>query len=354
MNIFVNKILYMTVLIFIGFLFVYILKVAFVFFLPFILAYIISKLMNPLKTIFVKKFHIPTRLASFITILFILSLVLIILIWLINMLIPKLAMLTTDLPKLGNSIYISLTSAIDRIEEYLNIDQDFFDEIFKNFMDFVVTSATTFSKNLIKSLLDFLTFIPNLFFYTFVTLIAVYFISNDLEIIQKKANTLINKNNFISNLNKTFKKDLLIILKAYIKSQGVLMLITFFITSAGLVFLGYKYAILFAIGISILDAFPIFGTGTVFIPWSLIELLNENYKIAAFLIVIFLIASITRQILQPKLLSIQMNINPLLVLISIYVGIKLLGVFGIILGPLFLIIIASSYDIIKNSYFKTD
>ena len=71
MNIFVNKVLYISALIFIGCLFVYIFKVAFVFFLPFILAYIISKLMNPLKNICVKKFHIPNRLASFITMLII-------------------------------------------------------------------------------------------------------------------------------------------------------------------------------------------------------------------------------------------------------------------------------------------
>ncbi|MEA3424077.1 MAG: AI-2E family transporter, partial [Bacillota bacterium] len=82
-----------------------------------------------------------------------------------------------------------------------------------------------------------------------------------------------------------------------------------------------------------------------------IEILNSYYQMALFLLVIYLVATITRQILQPKILSTQIGINPLLTLISIYVGIRLLGVFGIILGPIILILVASIYKIFKNTNF---
>ncbi|MCK5763608.1 MAG: AI-2E family transporter, partial [Clostridiales bacterium] len=240
-------------------------------------------------------------------------------------------------------------SAINAIDDFLNITPVVFDDMFKKIIDFSINTIGDLSKNVGIVLLNFLTLLPSLFFYTLITIIATYYISNDFEKIKKIFPDLLNKSTTLTKIRHTFKSDISFALIAYIKAQGILMIITFIIVSIGLSIMGYKYAILIALGISILDALPIFGTGTIFGPWIIIALLNTDYEVALFLLIIYLVATITRQVLQPKILSTQIGISPLLTLISIYVGIRLLGVFGIVIGPMILILVTSVYKIFKNT-----
>jgi|LGVF01.1.fsa_nt_gb sporulation integral membrane protein YtvI len=349
MNIFVNKTLYLFTILFIVVLSGYVFKECFVFFMPFILAYFVAKSINPLKTFLNKKIHLPMPLSSILALTVILSIFVMVLYFIINLLVDQISSFSEDLPYLSERIYIALDSAINAIENFLNITPAVFDDMFKNIIDFSINAIGNFSKDVGKSLLNFLAFLPSLFFYTLITIIATYYISNDFEKIKKFFPDLLNRSTTLTRIRHTFKNDISFALIAYIKAQGILMIITFIIVSIGLSIMGYKYAILIALGISILDALPIFGTGTIFGPWIFIGILNADYEMALFLLIIYLVATITRQVLQPKILSTQIGINPLLTLISIYVGIRLLGVFGIVLGPIILILVTSVHKIFKNT-----
>jgi len=77
----------------------------------------------------------------------------------------------------------------------------------------------------------------------------------------------------------------------------------------------------------------------ILIPWSIITLINGNIYAAAVLITTYLICQIIREVLEPKLIGSRIGIKPLYTLISMYIGLKLFGVAGFILGPIGLIII---------------
>lgn len=120
----------------------------------------------------------------------------------------------------------------------------------------------------------------------------------------------------------------------YIKSQMIIFFIIAAINSFGLFLMGNQYAIILGVGIAVFDAFPVVGSGIVLIPWALLQIISGNYYAAAILISLFAIAAFLREILEPKLFGKELDLKPLYILISVYVGAKLLGLGGVLLGPI--------------------
>lgn len=126
---------------------------------------------------------------------------------------------------------------------------------------------------------------------------------------------------------------------AYIKAQLLIMLVVSGVCVLGLFCTGNSYALLAGIGIGLCDALPFLGTGTIFIPWAIIELLQGKYMMAAVYAVIYTIASLTRELLEPKLVGDKLGISPLAVIVSVYIGLNVYGLWGFALGPLSFILI---------------
>lgn len=130
---------------------------------------------------------------------------------------------------------------------------------------------------------------------------------------------------------------------AYIKSQLIVMALTAIVCCIGLALMGNPYSILLGIGIGLLDALPLFGTGTVFIPWVLIEAIRGQWVRAIILAVIYLITYFIREILETRIMGNSMGLNALESLAAIYVGLKLFGIAGVVLGPFGVITIRELY-----------
>mgnify|MGYP003294183965 CR=1 FL=1 len=118
-------------------------------------------------------------------------------------------------------------------------------------------------------------------------------------------------------------------LKAQLKLMGVTCIILFL----GLTLLRIPYALLWSLGISLVDAFPVLGTGTVLLPWSLLCLLQGDAARAIGLAGIYVTITLLRSVLEPKFLGRHLGMDPLVTLIAIYVGYKLWGIGGMILEP---------------------
>lgn len=132
---------------------------------------------------------------------------------------------------------------------------------------------------------------------------------------------------------------------AYIKSQIIIMVVITMICVAGLYLSGNEYALLAGCGIGICDAMPFLGTGTIFVPWAIIELVQGKYMLAAIYTIIYTICTLMREILEPKLIGNKLGMHPLAVIISMYVGLEVYGLWGFALGPL-------SYILIKEIYYE--
>ena len=124
----------------------------------------------------------------------------------------------------------------------------------------------------------------------------------------------------------------------FLKSQLIIMFVTCLLCILALWMIGNPYAIAIGILIGLLDALPFIGTGLILIPWTLIELLNQNYINALVIGLLFIVCSLSRELLEPRLIGKKLGIYPIVIMLAIYVGIKLYGVSGIITGPVSLLI----------------
>ena len=133
----------------------------------------------------------------------------------------------------------------------------------------------------------------------------------------------------------------------WLKAQMKLLGITFLILTAGLLLLRTDYPLLFALLITLVDALPVLGTGTVLIPWGLLCFLQGNVARGVGFLVLYGVAALMRQVLEPRLVGRQMGLDPLLTLLAIYVGFRIFGVWGMILLPIAAILLKQFFD--KNA-----
>lgn len=119
----------------------------------------------------------------------------------------------------------------------------------------------------------------------------------------------------------------------WLKAQCKLVGVTFVILALGFWMLRIYNGLLWALGICLVDAFPILGTGTILIPWSLVCLLQGDTPRAIGLASLYIVVSLTRSMLEPKLLGRHLGMDPLVTLIALYAGYQLWGIGGMILAP---------------------
>lgn len=121
-------------------------------------------------------------------------------------------------------------------------------------------------------------------------------------------------------------------------------------------FLGFnvKYPLLIALITAFVDALPILGSGTVLVPWAIISALDGDINLGIALVVLWIIMCVVRQFIEPKVVSNKLGIHPIFTLIAMYTGFKILGVIGMLIGPIALIIIKSIFStLIDQGIIKT-
>ena len=124
----------------------------------------------------------------------------------------------------------------------------------------------------------------------------------------------------------------------YIRSQLILTLGVFVILVVGFAVTRQPYGLVLAGVFSVMDFIPIIGSGTVMVPWIVIDVITGNYAHAIGFAVIWGLIAVFRRIAEPKILGDQTGLSPILSLVGIYVGMRLAGVAGMIAGPLLILV----------------
>ncbi|MDF2611951.1 MAG: putative rane protein, partial [Lachnospiraceae bacterium] len=106
----------------------------------------------------------------------------------------------------------------------------------------------------------------------------------------------------------------------FIKAYAAIISITFLELSAGFWILGIPNALLFGGLIAIIDVMPILGTGAVLLPWSIIAFILGNTKVGIGMLVIYIVITVVRQSIEPKIVGQQIGLHPIVTLILMFVG----------------------------------
>lgn len=132
---------------------------------------------------------------------------------------------------------------------------------------------------------------------------------------------------------KAVSDSLYRLIHVYFKIEAVILVINSMLCIIALLIIKNPYAVVLGILIGIVDMLPVFGTGTVLLPWALFELVNKNVTSAAVLVSAYVITYFVREIMESKCLGDKTGIPPFVMLMVIFLGIMIYGIMGFILGP---------------------
>lgn len=191
---------------------------------------------------------------------------------------------------------------------------------------------------------------PALLISVIVTVVASCYIAKDYDVIIRFAHRHAPKKawDILIDIKELFLQNIFKILKGYL----LLMLITFVELAIGLWIIGQSNFIMLAAIICVVDILPVLGTGTVLIPWAVISLISGNIWNTVGLLVLYAVITVIRNFLEPKIIGQQVGLHPLITLISMFCGYKLIGFIGLFLFPLTLIILNDLYKHGKIKLFK--
>lgn len=190
--------------------------------------------------------------------------------------------------------------------------------------------------------------IPAVLTAILIGIISCFFMTSDYDgFIGKIKGMLSDKS--AATVSKT-KHVVFDVLGKWCKSYAAVLFITFCEMTVGLHILKfaglYKGGYIFVIAIctALLDILPVFGTGTVLIPWGVISLFTHKIGLGIGLLVIYGLITVIRQVIEPRIVSANVDIHPVITLMSMYIGIQVFGVFGILILPITIVIIKTLND----------
>ncbi|GAB6086217.1 sporulation integral membrane protein YtvI [Alkaliphilus crotonatoxidans] len=305
--------------------------------LPFLLGWLVAGLIEPLIVWMQRRLGIKRALSSLIGVVLFVILVLTIFTTIGTLITLQMMALYQYLPEYANLIYERGQSILKEIQDYYTLIPSDIAQTMLTAFDGVVKAVTGQLSIFLGSFFSALSIVPELIIFTIVAIISAYLISRDRQLIYNFIKLQIPPDWFPKLT--IIKNDLILAVGGYIKAQLILMIPTFIVCSIGLLLIRMEFALLIALTASLLDALPVLGTGTVFVPIIVWQTIKGNYLVAAFLGVIYGITVILRRFLEPKVLATQIGFHPLSVLLAMYIGLRLIGFAGMILGPIALILL---------------
>lgn len=213
------------------------------------------------------------------------------------------------------------------------------------YLDFIYSGSMSLIENVsgsfIHGLIMIIMKIPSIMFDLIFVIMTSLFMLLDYPRID---NLLIKRYHMVSLVVDTTKEVFSNLFKAYF----IIMIVTFFELWVGFLIIQLEYSMVLACIIAIFDFLPLLGIDMIMIPWIVICAFTNKISLALGLLVIYLVIVITKNILEPKLIAKGLGISPLVSLIGMYLGMKVLGFVGLIIVPIILVIVIQVIKVKMN------
>lgn len=316
-------------------------KIAFRFFSPFIFAILISFLIRPIAS-FLHSFKIGKGISVALSILLVYGGLIYFFILITTRGLTELIELANLLPLYTNSSYNYFTDIIQKAEAlYIQLPPDVI-KILADVAKSIFDKLSTILSVSTKAIINTLTVLPKFGISFIVSTVATFFILKD----EDKILSFLLRQFPISMQQKfmSLKHNLFKALVGFLKAQLIILTITFIESLIGLNIIGIKYAFIISLFVAIIDILPVLGTGSVYVPWGIISILIGNFRLGISLFILYGIIVVVRYLVEPKIMGYHLGIHPLITLISMFVGAKLFGVGGILLGPTIIVILRAAQN----------
>ncbi len=319
---------------------------------PLITAFITALFLEPAVKMLKKRFSMNRKLSVLIVFVLFILLLSVSSFFIITKVLTEGINLVENAPR-----YVNEISGIwhDYEEKFNLAAEDFPEEVVTNFNTGIQEFLDDFKDSVLNYLkLDkitaFLTDIPNYLVSFLVYLIALFLFMLDLPRIKQTVYNHLNektaeKVNFMTS-------RLSYVIFGFFKAQFLVSIVIFFVSLIGLLIIEPEVAIVMSLVIWIIDFIPLIGSIVVLGPWAIFHLLTGDLALGTELAILAAVLLIIRRTVEPKVMGSHIGLSPLATLIAMYLGLKLLGIMGFIVGPILLIVFNSAKEagIIKLNF----
>ncbi|KZE50424.1 sporulation protein [Brevibacillus parabrevis] len=312
---------------------------------PFLLALLTAILLEPLVLFLIRRVKMNRMGAVSISFLLFLVSFGIILYWIATQIVIQGIDLAQRLPGFSQHLFELVESYLLSWESYYaTLPADTvvqIQSVFAGLKNWAITSAS----GVARTILGAVAIIPGFLISTIIYLVALFLISLDLPRLRAgflrmfTVSAREKVNVVFSQLNRATV--------GFLRAQIILSLLTFLLSFLGLLILQVKYAAVVALLIVLVDILPILGTGSFLVPWAIYNFLTGNARLGIGLIILFLVITVVRRIIEPKVLASNLGISALAALVSLFLGFQVMGFFGLIIGPALVII----YEALRKAGF---
>lgn len=227
---------------------------------------------------------------------------------------------------------------------------DYFQQFEGNIFDQLSNIVRSFSSGAINVLTSFVTRLPRFFISLLIAIVSSFFIAIDYKNIYNFFRFQITDKN--RRLLISIKRNGVDVLVNFFKAYSIILGITFLESAIGLSILGINNAIGISLIIAMVDILPILGTGTILVPWTIIEVINGNYKIALGLGLLYATITVVRQILEPRVVGESIGLHPVITLLSMYLGVHVFGILGLLVLPIVVTLVVKLHEEGVISFYK--
>lgn len=306
---------------------------------PFLLAALVAISIEPVNVFLMQRLKLNRITASTLTCTIFLLLILL-MVYILGL------QVYTQLVEYWKNAPSYFSSANDFIKQTMLQAEGAFDRLqpdMANSLQQLLNNLTSYIESIVNtvssSFLSFAKGIPDMFIFFIVFCVAVYLFSFSLDTMRTSILSFFEEKSQrqVNEVIHSLKKSIF----GFLSAQLILSISTYIVTLLGLLILGVSFPLAVALLVTVVDLLPILGVGSVLIPWAIYQIIVGNTYMAIGLVILFIVITVWRRILEPKIIGDAVGIGALPALVSMYIGFKLVGVIGFFIGPLVIIIYSS-------------
>ncbi len=320
-------------------------------FAPFIAAFIVATPCQKVVGRLEKKFHLSRSVSSAVISTLIVGIATLLVIFLSFRLYSQTKNLVTALP----ATIDSFRGQLNRLSESFNIYRHdlpvelnhTLDKIALNLKDYAQTLSERAANHALSAAGGFAAKLPGVALFLTMFILGTFFFTKDYVLITNFFKEFLPAN--IVRLLAKVKGFTITAFSSYLKAQLILMALTSALVTISLWIIGKEYPLLWGIVCGAIDALPFFGTAVILLPWALASLIFGDWYSFISLLIIQALVFLVRQLAEPKVVSRQIGIHPVLTLVSVYIGLKFFGVLGVIFAPILMLLLVNLYVSYRES-----
>lgn len=324
-------------------------------FLPFVIGFGIAFILKPLINSISKKFGLNRKVVAGITVLIFYTTVGALITVLIVKLFVELKDVFIKLPNLYTTtiepVILQLSSGFEDILIKLDpILMQAIRDMISSLTESLGSIISSISSGVVVFISSTVTTVPTFFIIVIFSIIASFFFAMDYTNITTFITRQFSER--ASSIIFDVKDYIVGTLFKFIKAYSIIISVTFIELAIGLSILRVESAITIALLIACVDVLPVLGTGGIVIPWIIIELIRGDIGLAVGLTIIYVVITIVRNVLEPKVVGQQIGLHPIVMLMCMFIGVKIFGFLGLFVLPIIVIILKNLNDSGKIHIFK--